>query len=78
MGIIHLTQFRMGGEGQKAPILTSSPPVTSTDVGVSHQNFLTFSFNPFATLVRNFKAIPSASSKLLNFHQNHPSKRVVF
>ena len=26
-------------------------PVTSTNVGISPQNFLTFSYNPFATLV---------------------------
>ena len=32
----------------------------------------------FATLAQNFKAIPSASPKLLNFNQDHPSKKVVF
>ena len=26
-------------------------PVTSTKVGISHQSILTFSFNPFVTLV---------------------------
>ena len=38
---------------QKAPSLssTSSSPVTSTNVGVRPKNFLTFSFNLFATLV---------------------------
>ena len=40
---------RREGE-QKAPS-TSFPPVTSTNVGISSQNFLTFSFNPFSTLV---------------------------
>ena len=35
--------------GQKGPP-TSFSPVTSTNVGISPQNFLTFSFNPFATL----------------------------
>ena len=30
---------------------TSYSPITYTNVGVSPQNFLTFSFNPFATLV---------------------------
>ena len=35
---------------QKGPP-TSFPAVTSTNVGTSHQNFLTFSFNSFATLV---------------------------
>ena len=28
-----------------------------TNVGFSLQNFLTFNFNPFATLVKNFKII---------------------
>ena len=46
-----LTLFRMGGRGggQKGPP-TSFSPVTSTNVGISPQNFLTFSFYPFATL----------------------------
>ena len=50
--ILHLTLFRMewGGEGgreDKEALSTSFPPVTSTEVGISPQNFLTFSFNPF-------------------------------
>ena len=48
---------------------TSSSPVTSTNIGISPQNFLTFSFNPFAPLLQNFKAVPSASTKLLNLNQ---------
>ena len=41
--------------------------VTSTNVGFSpKKNSLTFSFYPFAKLVRSFKAMPSASPKLLN------------
>ena len=36
--------------GQKDP-LTSFSSVTSTNVGISPENFLTFSFNPFARLV---------------------------
>ena len=39
-----------GGDGQKGPS-TSFSPATPTNVGISPQNFLTFSFNPFATLV---------------------------
>ena len=35
--------------GQKSP-RTSFSPVTSTNVGIRPQNFLTFSFSPFATL----------------------------
>ena len=36
--------------GQKAPLSTSFSPVTSTNVGISPQNFPTFSFNPFAAV----------------------------
>ena len=46
-----LTLLMIGG-GQKATSPpTSFPFVTSTNVGISHQNFLNFRFNPFATLV---------------------------
>ena len=72
-----LTLFRMGGEGKKAPP-TSFSPVTSTNVRFGPQNFLTFSFNPFVTLVQNFKFAPSASPKLLNLNQDHPSKKAIF
>ena len=37
--------LRTGGGGQKGSP-TSFSPVTSTNVGISPQNFLTFSFNP--------------------------------
>ena len=37
-----------GGGGQKAPS-TSFSPATSANVGISPENFLSFSFNPFAT-----------------------------
>ena len=57
----------MGG-GQKGPS-TSFSPVTSTNVGIRPQNFLTFSFNPFDRLVKNIKFVPSASPKLLNLNQ---------
>ena len=62
-----------GGGDQKGPP-TSFSPVTSTNVQLGPLNFLTFIFNPFATLVQNFKFLPSASLKLLNLNQNHPSK----
>ena len=47
-----LALSRMGGGGgaKKAPP-TSFFTVTSTNVGISTQNVLTFSFNFFATLV---------------------------
>ena len=44
-----LTLFRMGG-GEKAPP-TSFSPVTSTNVRLRPQNFLTFSFGTFDRLV---------------------------
>ena len=37
-----------GGWPKRSP--TSFIPVTSTNLGISLQNFLTFSFNPFVTL----------------------------
>ena len=43
-----LALFRMGGK--KAPP-TNFSSVTSAIVGISAKNLLTFSFNPFATLV---------------------------
>ena len=64
----------MGG-GQKGPP-TSFSPVTSTNVGFGPQNFLTFSFNPFAKLVQ--KSVPTASPKLLNLNQDHSSKKAIF
>ena len=72
-----LTLFRMEG-GTKRPPPTSFSPATSTNVGFGPHNFLTFSFNLFATLVQNFKFVPSASPKLLNLNQDHPSKKAVF
>ena len=46
-----LTLFRMGAGKKPPPLPTSFPPVTSTNVGISSQNVLTFSFSPFGTLV---------------------------
>ena len=71
-----LILFRTRG-GRKGPP-TSFSPVTSTNVGISPQNFLTFSFNLFDTLVKNVKFLPSVSPKLLNLNQDHSSKIVVF
>ena len=64
-------QNKGGDGGKRTP--TSFSTVTSTNVGISPQNFLNFSFHAFATLVLNFKFAPSASPKLLNLNQNHPS-----
>ena len=65
--------FRIWGTGRGAkrpPVSFSS--VTSANVGISPQKFLTFSFNPFATLMQNFKFVPSVTPKLLNLNQDHP------
>ena len=56
----------MGKGGQKSSL---------TEEGISLQNFQTFSFNPFSTLLRNYNAIPSASPRLLSLNQDHLSKR---
>ena len=61
--------------GKKAPPTSPSP---STDVEIRPQNFLTFSFYPFATLEQNFTFVPSVSPKLLNVNQDHPSKKAIF
>ena len=66
----------MGGGAKRPP--TSFSPVTSRKVGTSPQNFQTFSFNLFATLVQNFKFAPSDSPKLLNLNQDHHSKKAIF
>ena len=64
--------------GQKSSPPTSFSPVTSTNVGFDPKIFLTFSFNPFPTLVQNFKFVSSPSPKLLDLNQDHPSKKAIF
>ena len=73
-----LNLFRMKRGVVKSPPTTSFSPVISTNIGFSPQNFLDYSFNPFATLLENFKFVPSSSPKLLNLNQDHPSKKAVF
>ena len=46
---VSLTLFSSGWGKKRPP--TSFPPVTSTNEGISLQNFLIVSFNPIATLV---------------------------
>ena len=46
----NVTLFRMGRNGAKDPP-TSFFPVTSISIGISPKNFLTFSFDHFATLM---------------------------
>ena len=55
------------------PISLSS--LTSTNVRISLQKFLTSNFNSFTILVSNFKAMPSAIPKLLTLNQGLPSKK---
>ena len=43
-------------------------------VGHIPQNYLTFSFNPFATLLQNFKAISSTTLKLMRLNQDYLSR----
>ena len=66
------------GWGTKKAIPTNFNPVTSTKIGISSQNFLTFSFNPFSTLALNFKAMPSPSPKLFDLNQKPLSKNWFF
>ena len=68
----------MGGAKSHRPPPYEFFPVTATNVGISPPNLLTFSFNPFAKLVENFKFVPSASPKLLNLNQDYSSKKAVF
>ena len=68
----------MGRQGSKNVPPTSFCPVASKNAEASHWNFLTFSFNPFVTLVKNLKFIPSASPKFLNLNQDHSSKKAIF
>ena len=65
------------GGGKKA-LPTSFLSVTSTDVEFGRQNFLNFSFNPFAWLVQNSKFVLSANPKLLSLNQDWPSKKAIF
>ena len=67
-----------GGGAKSPPPPTSFSPVTSTNVRFAPQKFLTFSFNPFATLVQNFNFVPSASPKLFNLNQDHLPKKAIF
>ena len=72
LGFVPLTLFRIrGGWGKKDPYQffycnfykRRNQPAKLSE----------FSFHAFATLVLNFKFAPSASPKLLNLNQNHPS-----
>ena len=68
----------MQDRGAKNAPTTSFSPVTSATVEISPQNFLTFSFNPFATLDQNFKVIRTTSPKLLILNQDQSFKKAFF
>ena len=66
-----LTLIRIRGTLPPHP---SFPTIASLNVGTSPQDFMTFSFDPFDILLKNFKAIASTSPELLNLNQDHPPK----
>ena len=68
------------GEGRVgAKILpTRFSPVTSQKVEISPNNFLTFIFKSFVTILKNFKAITSTSPELLNLNQDQLSLQKIF
>ena len=49
--IFNPIQDRVAGGGWQKGLTTSSSPVISTKVGISHKNFLDFSIKLFATVV---------------------------
>ena len=74
IGYIYLTFMKVLNKfgsppRQKGPGFSA---VTPTNIRIRPQHFLTYSFNLF------IKAVPSASSKLLNLNQEHPSKKWFF
>ena len=54
---------------------TSFSPLTFVKVEIIPANFLIFGFNPFVTMLYNFKAMPSASLKLLSLNSDHPLQK---
>ena len=57
---------------------TSFSSVISRNVGLAPKTLGLWVLTLLPQLVWNFKAVPTASSKLLNFNQDHLSKNVVF
>ena len=64
--VTFLTLFRMRGKKDRP---TSFSPATSTNVGISPLNFLTFSFKSFSTLLQNLNFIPYFRAELLGLNQ---------
>ena len=64
---------------QKAsPLPARFSPVTPTNVGIGLQNVLIFTFNSFATLVQNLKAIIKCQSKIAKVEPRAPFSKNVF
>ena len=74
---VYILKSIQDGEGKKAPP-TSFSLVTSTNVGLGPQNFLTFSFNPFATLEQNFKFFTYCQSQIIELEPRPPLKESYF
>ena len=67
------------GEGAKNPPPPYQfVPCNFYEVGISPQNFLVFSFKPFALLVQNVNFVPGVNAKFLNLNLDYPSKKAVF
>ena len=65
--------------GQKSPPPPYQfVPCNFYEVGISPQNFLVFSFKPFALLVQNVNFVPGVNAKFLNLNLDYPSKKAVF
>ena len=73
----NLTLFRMRGGSAIRPPTTSSP-VTFAKVGISPKNFWLLISTLLTHLCKISRPYVSASPKLLNLNQEHPSKNVFF
>ena len=66
---LHVFNTIQDGGPKRPPPPISFSPAVSTNVGISSQIFLIFSFNPFSTLVQMFMGIAKASPKLVNLEK---------
>ena len=71
-----LTLFRIGEA--KSPPPTSFSPVTSTNVRINPQNFLTFSVNPFYHIGVQFQGYTLCRSKIIELEPRTPLKKSGF
>ena len=73
---LSLNPTQNGGKGQKGPP-TSFSPVTSTNLGISSQNFPTFSFKPLPHLCK-FQRHTYCQSQIIELEPRLPLKKIVF